>query len=56
MCFLVKNSSADANEAVLPSELSSIILDEIGCLVQCQYLSHAQVIEVTTVLRDCKIS
>lgn len=55
MCFLVKNSFADANEAVPPSELSSIILDEIG-LVQCQYLYRAQVIEVATVLRDCKIS
>ncbi|GAU26551.1 hypothetical protein TSUD_266650 [Trifolium subterraneum] len=56
MCLLVENSFVEANEAVPPSELSVIILDEIGCLVQCSYLVRAQPIEVATILRHCKIS
>lgn len=56
MCLLVKNTFPEANEAVPPSEVLLIILDEIGCLVQCSYLYRAQVIEVATILRHCKIS
>jgi hypothetical protein len=56
MCLLVENSFVEANEAVPPFELSLIILDEIGCFVQCSYIYRAQAIEVAAILRHCKIS
>jgi ATP:corrinoid adenosyltransferase len=56
MCLLVENSFVEANEAVPPSKLSLIILDEIGCFVQCSYIYRAQAIEVAAILRHCKIS
>lgn len=56
MCFIVNNSFSKANEVVPQFELTLIILDEIGCLVQYPHLCHAQVTEVARILSHSMIS
>jgi ATP:corrinoid adenosyltransferase len=53
MWFKAKSSLYEVNEVVPPSELTFLILDEIGYLVSCQYLFCTHVAELAVNLDSC---
>ncbi|KAK7340031.1 hypothetical protein VNO77_20723 [Canavalia gladiata] len=55
-CLVVKSSLSEVNGVVAPLEPALLILDEIGCLIHCQYPFCAYVPEAAGNLRNFVMS